>query len=168
MATTATTTSSYAFIRPLDLKDPTLILLNQKFQDLQSQVTNLTNASSSTATSAVASGWAAYVPTVTTSMTTDFPYIFEAQYLKTANQVFVNIDIQFNLSGSASDTITLSVPTGATPASSSGNLMPAIAFNTSAAQVYARAINGAIEIKPYTGNFALTTCELIVSGWYRI
>lgn len=164
----AKTTTSYDPIRPLDLQDPTLTKLNLKLQNNASQLASLGTTLNPNA-SQTANAWQPWTLNIITTMDYKVTSILEANYLEQANMVFVNLDIQLNLSGTATNFITFSPPANILPATNSGNAMAAFSFDSAAAiPVFARTENNGIIVIPFVGPYSLGLVEIVVSGWYRI
>lgn len=169
----AAPTTAYDPIRPLDLQDPTLDKLNLKLQNTQSQLTSLgsTINPSNNQNVNVWTIWPQTSTTIRTTMTFNITAVLENMYLQQANMMFVNLDIQLNLGGTAENYIIFSPPNNIIPATNSGNCMSAIAFPASAnpLPIYARTQNNGIIVIPTSGGaYPLGLVEILVSGWYRI
>lgn len=174
MATTTspTPTASYSPIRPVDLQDPLLFNLNKTLQNMSAQLAGV-GAAVNPSGGSTANVWQTWAPNIITTMTYRITSSLESSYLLQANMVFVNLDIQLELSGTATNNITFSPPANILPFTNSGNAMAAFSFaGTSPVPVYARTqaqgVNNGIIVIPFVGQFALGLVEIVLSGWYRI
>lgn len=170
----AATTSSYDAIRPIDLQDTTLTKLNLKLQDTQQQLAKLGTAvnPNNNQTLNTWQAWTQTVGTILTTMTVKITSVPESSYLQQTNMMFINLDIQMELSGTATNAITFAPPNNVVPATNGGNCMACIAFPTGASAalvIFARTENNGIIVIPQDGStFPLGIIEILVSGWYRI
>lgn len=169
----AAPTTAYTPIRPTDLQDPLLTTLNNKLQNYAIQLTSLGAATNPTGsqTANVWQTWDMNVPNIKTTMTYSITSLVENSYLQEANKIFVNLDIQLNLGGTATNFISFAPPNNIVPAVNGGNLMSAISYPAAAnaLPVYARTENNGIIVVPVNGlAYPLGIIEILVSGWYRI
>lgn len=168
----AAPTTAYTPIRPADLQDPLLTTLNTKLMNYAIQLTSL-GATTNPTNSQTANTWQTWdmnAPNIKTAMTYNITSLVENSYLQEANKVFVNLDIQLNLGGSATNLISFAPPNNIIPAVNGGNCMACTAFPTGspALSVFARTENNGIVIIPSSGAFPLGIIEILISGWYRI
>lgn len=169
----ASVTTAYTPIRPADLQDPTLATLNNKLQNYAIQLASVGAATNPTG-SQTANTWQLWDmngSNIKTTMTFSITSLVENAYLQQANMMFVNLDIQLNLGGTATNFISFAPPNNILPSTNGGNLMTAIAFpvGSNPLPVFARTENNGVIVIPTSGAaYPLGVIEIVVSGWYRI
>lgn len=155
----------YQPIRQIDLKDPTLNLLNQQISFLYSQL--------STGSSGTSSAWKDFSLNVSgaAGMVVSSLAVAQAKYQSVNSECLLMIDAHFTLSGSAGKSLTLTLPS-VTPADKTtvGTTFSCVIIQASTTVAGTAVLqNGVLTVTRYdSSNLAVAAARVILCGAFRI